>query len=48
MYQNFLAGIGAGFVESLFITPFELVKTNLQTTHNKSPMLVVKNLYNNK
>ena len=30
-YRNFMAGITAGFVESLFITPFELIKTNLQT-----------------
>lgn len=46
MGQNFLAGIGAGIVESLFITPFELVKTNLQTTQNKSPLEVIKKLYN--
>lgn len=44
--QNFAAGIGAGIVESLFITPFELVKTNLQTTQNKSPLEVIKKLYN--
>ena len=30
-YMNFAAGATAGFVESLFITPFELIKTNLQT-----------------
>lgn len=30
-YKNFGAGMAAGFVESLFITPFELIKTNLQT-----------------
>ena len=47
MIQNFVAGIGAGFVETLFITPFELVKTNLQTTQNKSPIQVIKNIYNN-
>jgi hypothetical protein len=46
--QNFLAGIGAGFTESLFITPFELIKTNLQTTQNKSPLVVIKNIYNEK
>ena len=46
MGQNFVAGIGAGIVESLFITPFELVKTNLQTTQNKSPLEVIKKLYN--
>ena len=46
--QNFMAGIGAGFTESLFITPFELTKTNLQTTDNKKPSLVIKKLYNEK
>jgi len=30
-YSNLVAGIGAGFFESLFITPFEIIKTNLQT-----------------
>ena len=45
MLQNFGAGICAGFVESLFITPFELVKTNLQTTKNKYPISVIKDLY---
>ena len=45
MFRNFLAGIGAGFVESLFITPFELIKTNLQTTQNKKPGDVVRQLY---
>jgi len=30
-YKNFAAGMTAGCVESLFITPFELIKTNLQT-----------------
>ena len=48
MLQNFGAGIVAGFTESLFITPFELVKTNLQTTKNSSAMVVVKDLYKNK
>jgi hypothetical protein len=43
--QNFGAGICAGITESLFITPFELIKTNLQTTQNKKPIEVVKNLY---
>lgn len=43
--HNFMAGIGAGFTESLFITPFELIKTNLQTTNNKKPISVIKNLY---
>ena len=45
MLHNFAAGIGAGFTESLFITPFELVKTNLQTTKNDRPLSVIKNLY---
>ena len=45
--RNFGAGICAGFTESLFITPFELIKTNLQTTENKNPVIVTKNLYNN-
>lgn len=44
--RNFLAGIGAGFTESLFITPFELVKTNLQTTKHKNPFLIIKKIYN--
>ena len=42
--RNFLAGIAAGFTESLFITPFELVKTNLQTTNENRPTEVVKNI----
>jgi hypothetical protein len=46
MYRNFGAGICAGFVESLFITPFELIKTNLQTTVNKSPMVSINQIYN--
>jgi hypothetical protein len=46
--QNFAAGICAGFTESLFITPFELIKTNLQTTQNKKPFLVINNIYNEK
>jgi len=48
MFQNFIAGVGAGFTESLFITPFELIKTNLQTTQNKKGSVVVKDLYNEK
>jgi solute carrier family 25 S-adenosylmethionine transporter 26 len=46
-FHNFSAGVAAGFIESLFVTPFELVKTNLQTTNNKNPLAVVKNLYQN-
>jgi len=44
MLQNFGAGICAGITESLFITPFELIKTNLQTTNNKSPLQVIKKI----
>jgi len=43
--QNFGAGICAGFTESLFITPFELIKTNLQTTQNKKPINIIKDIY---
>lgn len=42
--HNFLAGICAGTVESLFITPFELVKTNLQTTKQNKAMICIKNI----
>jgi hypothetical protein len=45
MLHNFGAGIAAGFTESLFITPFELVKTNLQTTNNKDASKVIKEIY---
>jgi solute carrier family 25 citrate transporter 1 len=44
--QNFGAGVVAGISEASFITPFELIKTNLQTTQNKKPVEVIKNLYN--
>jgi hypothetical protein len=44
-YHNFSAGIVSGFTESLFITPFELIKTNLQTTKNNSPFTVAKDIY---
>jgi solute carrier family 25 citrate transporter 1 len=43
-FHNFSAGIVAGNIESLFITPFELVKTNLQTTKEKNPISCVKNI----
>jgi hypothetical protein len=46
--RNFGAGVCAGFTESLFITPFELIKTNLQTTKNDKPIQIIKNLYNKK
>lgn len=45
-YRNFGAGIVSGFMESMFITPFELIKTNLQTTKNTSAISVVKDIYN--
>jgi len=44
-YRNFGAGIVSGFMESMFITPFELIKTNLQTTKNTSAISVVKDIY---
>ena len=43
--SNLLAGIAAGLVESSFITPFELVKTNLQTTRSKKPYHVMKDIW---
>ena len=42
--RNFSAGLAAGVIESLFITPFELVKTNLQTTNNKYIINVIKDI----
>jgi solute carrier family 25 (mitochondrial citrate transporter), member 1 len=44
--RNFCAGGFAGISESTFITPFELIKTNLQTTKQKNPLIAVKNIYN--
>tara|TARA_B100001971_G_scaffold214614_1_gene253118 strand:- start:10584 stop:11390 length:807 start_codon:yes stop_codon:yes gene_type:complete len=42
-YKNFAAGATAGFVESLFITPFELIKTNLQTRNSiADPISAIK------
>ena len=46
--KNFGAGVSAGIIESLFITPFELIKTNLQTSENKNPIKVIQNTYNHK
>ena len=43
--SNLMAGIGAGVLESLFVSPFELIKTHLQTTRAKNPITVVKSLY---
>ena len=45
-FRNFIAGGSAGFIESVFITPFELIKTNLQTTDSKNPVKSIKNIYN--
>lgn len=45
MFKNYCAGLFAGVAESAFITPFELIKTNLQTTTTKNPLVVCKNLY---
>ena len=42
-YKNFAAGATAGVVESLFITPFELIKTNLQTRDSiADPITAIK------
>ena len=43
--RNFGSGLVAGFAESLFITPFELIKTNLQTTKNNNPLKAITNIY---
>lgn len=48
IYRNCLAGLGAGITESLFITPFELIKTNLQTTDKKNPIAETRKLYSKK
>jgi hypothetical protein len=42
---NLRAGIIAGAIESTFTTPFELVKTNLQTSQNKNPISTMKNIF---
>jgi len=47
-FHNFGAGIIAGTIESLFITPFELVKTNLQTTCHKKPLICIQNIIKEK
>lgn len=41
--HNFGAGVTAGFVESLFITPFELIKTNLQVRDSLTDPLTAVN-----
>ena len=45
--RNLMAGGMAGAMESLFITPFELVKTNLQTdTKSKNPIMAINHIVN--
>lgn len=46
--RHFGAGVAAGITESLFITPFELIKTNLQTTNNKHPIKIIKEIHKEK
>ena len=41
---NFRAGIIAGAIESTFTTPFELIKTNLQTSKNTNSLITMKNI----
>lgn len=49
LMSNFIAGVGAGVIESLFITPFELIKTNLQTRNSLTdPFTATKRIVNNK
>jgi hypothetical protein len=48
-YKNFIAGFSAGFIESIFITPFELIKTQLQTcekNYENKPLNVIKTIVN--
>lgn len=46
--SNLIAGIGAGIIESTFITPFELIKTNLQTRDSLTdPLKAIKRVTNN-
>ena len=45
LVDNFRAGFCAGSVESLFITPFELVKTQLQTSTERSVTKLMINMY---
>ena len=47
--RNFMAGVGAGVLESVFITPFELVKTTLQTRDSMTdPLAATKRVVRNK
>jgi hypothetical protein len=48
IHENFRAGVLAGFTESLFITPFELVKTQLQTSKKNNPIVVIKEILKEK
>ena len=45
-YRNFIAGFGAGIVESLAITPLEVIKTHQQTIKSKHNVYqTIKNIY---
>lgn len=48
IHENFRAGVLAGFTESLLITPFELVKTQLQTSKKNTPTIVIKEILKEK
>ncbi len=48
VHENFRAGILAGFTESIFITPFELIKTQLQTSQKNKPISVIKDIIKDK
>lgn len=44
---NFVSGFTAGFIESIFLTPFELVKTRLQTNPTKIKIKnIISTIYN--
>lgn len=45
LIDNFKAGFCAGSVESFFITPFELVKTHLQTSNENKVLNLLKSMY---
>ncbi len=46
--RNFIAGSFAGFIESFLITPFELIKTHLQTSEKNKPLNVIKTMIDTK
>jgi len=41
-FRNVGAGAAAGTIESIIITPFEVLKTNLQVTKSKNPFVLFK------